>query len=181
MKNIEIWKSIANYYGFYEVSTLGRVRSLDSTLTTKKGVIRTRFGRVMSLNKKKNGYLSVMFSINENKKRFYAHRLVAISFIDNIENKTEVNHINGIKNDNRVENLEWVTKSENSIHAIKNGLIQIGQYSTSSKLKDLQIIAIRRLFKINPNFNKVNLAKKLGVSDATIHKIIRNQSRKYSI
>lgn len=104
----EIWKDIPNYEGYYKISNLGNVYSVRS----KKILINNNLG----------DYLSVTLSIRGHKKINTIHRLVAINFIDNYCNKPEVNHINGIKTDNRVENLEWVTKSENGIHAFKNGL-----------------------------------------------------------
>lgn len=78
----------------------------------------------------KNGYLSYMLTLPDgNKRRFYAHRLVAEYFIPNCDiDKTQVNHKNGIKTDNRIENLEWVTPSENVSHAVKNNLIKTSKY-----------------------------------------------------
>lgn len=89
-------------------------------------------GRVYSINRNiflkpaydERGYLRIGLSNNGVSKTYKLHRLVAEMFIPKIEGKTQVNHINGIKDDNRVENLEWCTRSENSIHAVKTGLMQ---------------------------------------------------------
>ena len=89
-------------------------------------------GRVYSLNRNiflkpaydERGYLRIGLSNNGVSKTYKLHRLIAEMFIPKVEGKTQVNHINGIKNDNRVENLEWCTRSENSIHAVKTGLMQ---------------------------------------------------------
>lgn len=178
-KPLEIWKDIVGYEGYYQVSNLGRVKSLDRYSTTKRGVIKNTKGKILSLSLKKEGYLSVMLCVNSDKHRFNAHRLLAITFLPNPLNLPEVNHKNGIKSDNTIENLEWVTKSENSLHAIKNGLIFIGEKSTSSKLTEKKVLALRRLYRINPNFNKSEISKKLSVKDSTIHKIIRNQRWKH--
>lgn len=90
-------------------------------------------GRVFSKKRKKflkpfktskdKGYLAYKLSNGKEIKTFQAHRLVGITFIDNPLNKPEINHINGVKTDNRLENLEWVTHSENILHAIKNNLL----------------------------------------------------------
>lgn len=95
----EIWKDIEGYEGLYQVSNLGRVKKLPTILKN-------------SLDKQ--GY-EVVQLVNENgkKKVLKIHRLVANAFIENTENKPQVDHINTIRNDNRVENLRWVTPKEN--------------------------------------------------------------------
>ena len=75
-----------------------------------------------------DGYLSIRLNKNAKRFKFKVHRLVAITYILNPENKSQVNHINGIKKDNRVENLEWCTPSENMIHAYKTGLIKLKKH-----------------------------------------------------
>lgn len=111
----EIWKPIPGYEDYYEVSTLGRVKRIKG----KKG---THIGRILE-GTLHNGYLTVELSSEDEAKVYRINRLVARTFIPNPENKPEVNHINGIKTDNRVENLEWVTHNENIQHAWKTGLI----------------------------------------------------------
>lgn len=176
---MEIWKDIKDYEGYYMVSNLGRVKSLDRVATTKRGVVKNTKGKILNLTLKNNGYLSVMFSLKDKRKRFHVHRLVAYAFIENIHSKPFVNHINGIKTDNSVINLEWCTHKENAQHALKHNLTKKGEESTSSKLTENQVIAIRRLYRLNPKFNKLKLSKKLGVQDTTIHKIIKNQRWKH--
>lgn len=127
---VEEWKSVVSYGGFYsdyyEVSNLGRVRSLDryTTMRYKSGKesIRKVKGTIMVLKDNGNGYLIVGIRKDSKRKYPYIHRLVAEAFIPNPENKSDVNHKNGDKYDNRVLNLEWCTKSENMIHAISTGL-----------------------------------------------------------
>ena len=175
----EIWKSVKNYDGFYEVSNRGNLRSLDRVSATSAGVIKRTKGKVLKNTFKNNGYLTVMFSVQGISKRCHVHRIVAEAFIGNPLIKPMVNHKNGNKKDNCADNLEWVTHCENVKHAVKNGLITVGENKSYCKLSSEKVKAIRRLFRINPKFHKVNLAKKLGVRDTTIHKIIKNKRWKH--
>lgn len=105
----EVWKSVVGYEGFYEVSSLGRVKSLP-----RNGTVST--GRVLCPELDKNGYLRVLLQKNGDKKHCLVHRLVAQAFIPNPENKPQVNHKNGVRGENCTANLEWVTASENQQH-----------------------------------------------------------------
>ena len=105
----EIWKDIEGYEG-YQVSNFGRVRSLDRYNGRGYWIK----GCILKPIMDKKGYLTVGLSKNNQRKAFKVHRLVALHFIPNIENKPEIDHINTIKTDNRVENLRWVTPKENS-------------------------------------------------------------------
>jgi hypothetical protein len=116
------WKPIKGYEGLYEVSNNGKVRSCDTYLMSKCGIILKENKGAKIKSYITNGYECVCLYDRKKKigKKFLVHRLVLLSFdIDNPENKLFVNHINGIKNDNRIENLEWVTHSENMIHSFR--------------------------------------------------------------
>ena len=114
MNKREEWRSIKGYDG-YEVSNLGQVRSLDRVVKGINNKDRPIKGVVLRAAYSR-GYPSVSLC-NKTKRTITVHRLVATAFIDNPENKDQVNHINGVKDDNRLVNLEWVTRSENIQHS----------------------------------------------------------------
>jgi hypothetical protein len=100
-------KDILGYEGQYTITEDGKVWSLKHKKYLKEGYLKTGYARV-GLRDSNN---------SQKKKSFLVHRLVAIAYLENKENKAEVNHKNGIRNDNRLENLEWVTRSENNQYA----------------------------------------------------------------
>ena len=106
----EIWKNIKGYNGLYQISNLGNIYSLYTNKILKPFI-----------NEK--GYLRIDLKGNGKRKIFKVHRLVAEHFINNPNNYKEVNHINGVKTDNRVENLEWCTRSHNMKEAVRMGLV----------------------------------------------------------
>ena len=110
---IEVWKDVKNYEGYYIVSSMGKVKSLDRIVLGKNGASYFRSGKLKSSVTNKWGYLQVLLSKNNKQKLCLIHRLVAEAFIPNPENKPHIDHINTDKKDNRVGNLRWCTRSEN--------------------------------------------------------------------
>ena len=119
-QRISMRVDIQGYEGKYQVDTNGAVYSVK-----RKGKGSARTGGQLAYIVLNSGYASVSLSSNNTKKRFLVHRLVATSFIPNIDNKPQVNHIDGNKLNNSVSNLEWTTQSENMTHAVKLGLTHV--------------------------------------------------------
>lgn len=117
-KGIEKWVPCPGLEGFYEVSDFGRVRSLDRVFIEEYlNRKRPRRGQMLRQNLNNHGYDQFTVKVNGKVKCFKVHRLIAIAFIPNPENKPTVNHKNGVRHDNMVENLEWATLSEQQIHS----------------------------------------------------------------
>ena len=113
----EIWKDIPNYEGLYQASNLGRIRSLP-----RKGT-RTKEWHILKYNtKNQKHYCHIGLCKNGKSKTISLHRLIATTFIPNPNNLPQVNHKDGNKENNNVNNLEWVTNQENMIHSYKTGL-----------------------------------------------------------
>lgn len=113
------WKPVKGYEGLYEINKLGCIKSLQ----------KRNYNNTLSTRVDRAGYRSTRLCKNGKVIGKFIHRLLAETYIPNPENKKFVNHLNGDKLDNRIENLEWVTHSENMLHAYKIGLIKINSKS----------------------------------------------------
>lgn len=138
MRLEEIWIDIKDYEGYYQVSNLGSVRSVDRYIEYNNGRIHFRISQVLKFKLDKGGYQYVVLSKNNIQKTKKIHRLVLESFNSNTDtvNRLEVNHKSGIKTENFLDNLEWVTKSENMLHAFKNNLKTPTKYWLNKKGKE---------------------------------------------
>lgn len=117
-----IWKPVVGYERIYEVSNEGQVKRLVNGKVKKPSDF--------------DGYQAVCLFKNLKTERVFVHRIVASAFIENSENKPQINHKNGIKTDNRVENLEWCTQKENTNHAVRTGLQKNFNQKAVLKIKD---------------------------------------------
>lgn len=169
VKEQEIWKTVPGTDGNYEISNSGKIRSWKSNGHSKKKAKSPKILTALD----KYGYPKNKISINGKYKDVFVHRLVAKEFIPNPENKLCVNHINGIKTDNRVENLEWCTRKENNQHAYSTGLIS-NDYKR--EITDQQCLDIIKLSDNGVSQSKI--AKKHGLNQSTISRIV-NFKRRY--
>lgn len=142
------WKPLPGGEGYYEISRTGRVRRLP--WTDSRGVLQGAMEMKVTASGPPNcRYHKVCIQVARKKKLFLVHRLLALAFIPNPEGKPHINHKDGDKLNNALDNLEWCTHKENIRHAIKTGLMPLpktgkGQMSPSSKLCDWQVREIKR-------------------------------------
>lgn len=168
---MEIWKTIIGHEG-YQVSNLSRFRSVDRFVNHPSGGVAKRNGQILKQVNDKDGYKLVNFKKNQKSNTKRVHRIIAQNFIPNPDNKLQVNHINGIKYDNRIENLEWCTLSENRKHAYRTGLqnstTRQGVKNNFAKLNEIQV---KEILKSNMPQRLIGL--KYGVSQSCISLIKR--------
>lgn len=175
---MEIWRDIKGYED-YQVSNLGRVRSLERVILRSDGTTEKRKSRVLKTSQKSNLYDATVLYKNKKHKSFLVHRLVAITFIPNPNNLPQVNHINGIKKDNRVENLEWCTHQENITHSIRTGLKNTnGSKNCNALLTEKEVLEIRDKY-IPFKYSCRMLAEEYNVKTSTINKIVCNLAWKH--
>lgn len=156
---MEVWKPVAEFKGAYKISNLGRLKRIKSG-------VHARPGYILKPQTNPNGYLYYPITINSKTRNRSVHRLIANAFIKKIPKGLEINHKNGIRNDNRIENLEIVTHSQNILHSTRILKKQIGEKNNLAKLKDKEIPDIRNLISQGKSLNTI--AKKYGVSKRCI-------------
>lgn len=152
----EEWRAVKGFEGAYEISNIGNLRSIDRVSFGKK-----YFGKMINNAQERCGYLVNILSYEGKRKTVRRHRLVAEAFIPNPDEKPEVNHINGNKTDNRVENLEWATHRENTAHAWLTGLTKIPPAEKPKKVIQFyegQQIAEYMSIDIAANINGISAA-----------------------
>ena len=169
---IEIWKPVKGYEGLYEVSNTGKIKSLEKFVDSGK-CHRLFKEHLLKYGIDNKGYLRTNLAKCGINKTVKVHRIVAEAFILNPDNKPQVNHIDGDKQNNNVNNLEWVNQSENMKHAYINGLkSNKGSKNPASKLTREQVIYIRNNYKAKDKvFGAIPLALKFRVNRKTISRI----------
>lgn len=165
----EIWKDIKGYEGLYQISDRGNVKSF-------------KYGKERKLKPCKfgNGYLIINLSINGYYNSFNIHRLVCESFLPNPENKEQVNHKNGIKSDNRLDNLEWVTRSENAKHSFdilgrKGSKSALGKFGSNHN-RSIPICRYSKLGEYIDEFEGfMDAYRKTGINISSIHRCCKGE------
>lgn len=163
----EIWRDIKDYEGLYQVSNLGRVKSLEHKVKNKHGY-RTVKERILKTFLDGGGYVQVYLYKNNTRTHYHVHRLVAQAFKPNPYNKPCINHLNKIRTDNRVDNLEWCTHEENNNWSDHNELISIaktGVFNIKGKSKPVLQYTMDMVFiKEYPSVQEANRQTGIQVS-----------------
>ena len=178
----EVWKDIQDYEGLYQVSNLGRVKSLGR-FVDKLRLHYWQEEKTLKLRKRVDGYLSVCLSKNGKTKTFSVHRLVAVAFIPNPENKTEIDHINAIRTDNSVNNLRWVSHKENMNNSLTIAFLSISKVGENNPFYGKKLseeikrkISDRLSGKNNPKAHKVK-----NIDTNEIFNTVKEASIKYNV
>jgi len=171
------WKPVIGYEGSYEISNTGQVRGIDRVIF-KRGFPYNIKGKLLKQTLNKKGYPRVKFTINNNQLERNPHRLVAEAFITNPNNFPQVNHINGIKTDNNIENLEWVNNSMNILHAYSLGLqpSRKGENNSNAKLNNNSVTLIKQ--KYNNGANISSISKEMNINLSIIRQLIYGRTWK---
>lgn len=167
-----VWEDVVGYEGLYKVSNNGLIKNVPRVYKMKDGRNRTIKGQYMAFMTDKDGYKRLGLRKNGTQKKFYVHRLVAMAFIPNPEEKPQVNHIDGVKDNNFYKNLEWCTNKENRAHAAKNGLVadQWGVKNPNVKITKKDVLTIRKLRKENKKIK--DIATIIGTSESNIKNVV---------
>jgi len=168
----EIWLPVKGFENYYLISNLGNVIRKYGTSHLKPKKLKHLFD--------KDGYCRVNLKVNQKTNTKNIHRILAEAFLENPDNKPQINHINGVKSDNRIENLEWCTLSENRQHAYKtglqNGLSRRGVKNNFAKLENKDIIEIRKRYDKKKGLTMKVLSKEFNVSTGCIQSVLSKKN-----
>jgi len=178
---MERWKDIDGYEDLYQVSNMGRIRSLARVInkdSQRWNATRSHYyqGKILS-PRNTNGYYKVSLRRNGETHQYLIHRLVADAFIPNPENKPEINHKDGNKTNNLSNNLEWVTSSENHLHAFTIGLKErlAGEKNGNAKVNEFQVRVLRKA----TDLENIEIAEIFGLSNTTVCNIRKHRAWKH--
>lgn len=175
----EQWKDICDFEGLYQISNHGRVRNVTHTILQKNGRYRTIYSRIMTLHHgSNNDYKMIHLHKNNEIFTFLVHRLVASHFISPIPDNMVINHKDGNKCNNHVNNLEIVTQQENIDHSMTTGLFHFsGEEHYRAKITNAQAEEIRKRYQVG-GISQSKLGKLYGLTQNSVFKIIHNLTYK---
>lgn len=176
---MEVWKNISEHY---EISNFGRVRSIDHSIIRSNGRIQKINSKILTPITANTGYLKVRIRLYQGKSyNLIIHRQVALLFVDGYKNNLQVNHIDGNKNNNRADNLEWVTSKENINHAWKTGLSKPTN-EKSIRVNNKEFISIKDAsLYLGVNRNTITKAIDRGYYQAQKYEVIFNNIKYESL
>ncbi len=176
----EIWKDIPEYEGIYQVSSQGRVKALNFARSGKEGIVKQQTNH--------KGYSVVYLSRDDKRRKFTVHRLVALTFIPNTENKPCVDHINTIKSDNNVENLRWVTYKENANNELTKEHMSKSKKSYEPRTRTRRKgYTTKKKGSITSDEVRVKISRSMGgrkilcLTTGEIFETVSEASRKYNV
>lgn len=175
----EVWKPVKGFENLYEVSNFGEIKALEKHIVCGK-CHRSWTEHLMKTAEDHKGYLRTSLSKDGKSKTVKVHRIVAEAFLQNPDNLPQVNHIDGNKKNNAVDNLEWCSQSDNLKHACRMKLkLCGGENNSASKLTYEEVCWIRNNFDSNNNlFDSAALAEKFNVHKKTIQRIVNGKGWK---
>lgn len=169
----EIWSEVKGYEGLYEISSYGNIRSIDRRFKDSIGRNRLIKSTLLKTRKNKNGYIDIVLLKEGRQSSFLIHRLVALNFIINNDNKEQINHKDGNKQNNNICNLEWCTRKENIKHSFDNNLqnVNMGENHANTSLKNEDVV-----FIFKSDLKRKELSKMFNVSYQSICDIKRGRT-----
>lgn len=173
----EEWFDIKNFDGLYQVSKKGNIRSLDRKVKHNYGGYAIKKGKILKQERTKEGYARVTLVKNNKKYRFSTHRIVAETFCNKRKSTHIVNHKDGVKDNNESSNLEWVSYSENRIHAINSGLVDIEKNKEAVKKANSKPILLKKETKKIEFSSQTKASVFLGVSIQVLSYALKNNTK----
>lgn len=179
----EEWRDVIGYEGFYQVSNLGRIKSLDRTQKMPPSKFPPSFvrkGKTIKQHIDKNGYCQACLSANGKKKRWPVHRLVAMAFIPNVNLCPHINHKDENKQNNNADNLEWCTAKYNNSYGSRLKRManaEIGERNHGHKLNEADVLYARSVYvPYHSKYGAAALARRFGVTQSTMCSAINGKS-----
>lgn len=174
----EIWKPVHGYEGAYEVSSLGRVRSVPRWVNNKNGSFSLKRRRIMALHRsRRTGYIQARLAKDGHSQTLNVHRLVCIAFYG-LNDGMQVAHIDGSRDNNCAENLRWDDARGNASDRLIHGTQQMGEQQHLAKLTEADVLEMRSLYT-GTRGDLPRLARRYGITSAQVHNIVKRKHWKH--